>query len=138
MVFILDEGSEFDAPISKVWALAQSEGVHNHPSQINSKVTMEGEHMMLSFGSKMPDGSVAQQKIKITALPPVGFVLETVEGPLAGTKLIQYYVPNGNKTGVRIVGDATSKVVPEAMLKGAVLQSLAVAFAEDVENLKRL
>jgi len=138
MVFILDYGSEFDAPISKVWALAQSEGKHNHPSQINSKVSMEGEHMILSFGSKMPDGSVAQQKIRVTALPPVGFVLETIDGPLAGTTLVQYYVPNGNKTGVVVVGDATSKVVPEAMLKGAVMQGLAVAFAEDVENLKQI
>jgi hypothetical protein len=139
MVFILDEGSEFDAPLSKVWALANTEGAHNHPSQINTTMSMEGEHVILSFGSKMPDGTVANQKMRVTALPPVGFVLETIEGPLAGTKLIQYYVPKGNKTEIRVVGDATSKMpMPDDMLRGAVLQALGVAFSEDVENLKHM
>ena len=139
MVFILDEGSEFDAPISKVWALAQTEGVHKHPSQIDSKMSMEGENVILSFGSKMPDGTVMNQKIKVTAIPPVGFLLETIGGPMTGTKLIQYYVPNGTKTGVRVVGSATSSnQMPDDMLRAAVLQGLAVAFAEDVENLKHI
>jgi hypothetical protein len=138
MVFILDEGSEFDAPISKVWALAQTEGAHKHSSQINTKMSMEGEHMVLAFGTKMPDGKMVDQKIRLTSFPPVGFFLEYVEGPMTGTKLFQYYVPNGSKTGVRVVGEATSKMMPDDMLRGAVLQGLAVAFSEDVENLKHI
>jgi len=122
MVFILDEGSEFNAPLSKVWALAQSETAHKHSSQIEPRRSMEGEHGVLAFGSKMPDGSVARHKMKVHLAPPV----------------MQYYVPKGNKTGVIIVGDAMSKVIPESQLKGAVLMGLEVAFNEDVENLKRL
>ena len=49
MVFILDEGSTFDAPLSKVLKLLQTEGVHRHPSQINPKMSMEGEHPVLNF-----------------------------------------------------------------------------------------
>ncbi len=138
MVFILDEGSKFNAPLSKVWVLAQSETAHKHSSQIEPRRSMEGEHGVLAFGSKMPDGSVARHKMKVHLAPPVGLVIEYVEGQLSGTKLTQYYVPKGNKTGVIIVGDAMSKVIPESQLKGAVLMGLEVAFNEDVENLMRL
>jgi hypothetical protein len=33
MAFMIDEGSEFNAPISKIWALAQSEAVQKHELQ---------------------------------------------------------------------------------------------------------
>jgi hypothetical protein len=136
MVFIIDEGSEFNAPITRIWELTQDDAAHKHASQISPKVTMEGENVLLDFGTKMPDGSVMRQKVKIAPLPPVGIVLEYVEGPLTGTKLMQYYVPKGNKTGITVVGHATSKMMPDDQLKGAVMRALEVLFNEDVENLK--
>lgn len=138
MVFILDEGSVFKAPLGKVWQLAQSEGVHRHLSQLNPQRSMEGEHPVLSFDTKMPDGKLVRNKIRMTIVPPVGFVLEYVGGPLEGTKLMQYYIPKGNETGATVVGEAKSAMMPDAQLKAIVLQGLEVAFNEDQENLKKL
>jgi hypothetical protein len=139
MVFILDEGSAFDAPLSKVWELAQTEGKHSHPSQLNTKMSMQGEHPILDFDSKTPDGKLMHHTIRITNIPPVGFILEYTGGAMKGTKLVQYYIPKGSVTGVTVVGDAVSSMpVPEQQLRGMVLQGLATAFNEDVENLKKL
>jgi len=138
MVFIIDEGSEFDAPIARIWALTEDEGVHKHASQVTPKMSMDGENVILDFGTKMPDGSVMRQKVKIASLPPVGIVIEYVEGPLTGTKLMQYYVPKGKKTGITVVGHATSKMISDDQLKAAVMRGLEVLFEEDVENLKKL
>lgn len=138
MVFVADEGSIFKAPLEKVLALGQSEGKHNHPSQINTQMSMEGDTPVLSFGTKMPDGQIHQQKIRITNLSPLGFLLEYIEGPMAGSKALNYYIPKGNETGVNVIGDFKSNTIPESQLKQAVLQGLEVAFNEDQENLKKL
>jgi len=138
MVFILDEGSEFKAPLSKVWELAQSEGKHNHPSQIDPQTSMQNGVPVLSYGSRTADGSVVRSSIKVTMLPPVGFVLEYIDGPMEGTKLMQYYTPKGDKTKVTVVGDAVSKTMTEGQLRKAVLKGLDTAFKEDEENLRRM
>src|SRR5580698_9740282 len=103
MVFINDEGSEFDAALDKVWKLNMSEGEHNHPSLKNSTSEMEGEHPILTYETQMPDGSWAKSKVRLTLFPPVGVAFENLEGPLAGSKSFQFYTPKGSKTGVTTV-----------------------------------
>ncbi len=139
MVFIKDDGSEFKAPLQKVWALAQSEGVHKHSSQIDPQRSMDAGRVILSFGSKMPDGSLSKNTVRITPLPPLGMTIEYTDGPMTGTTLMQYYTPKGDKTGVTVIGDAKSTMpIPDDQLKSNVLKGLEVAFHEDEENLKKL
>jgi len=138
MVFIVDEGSVFKAPLQKVWQLGQSEGIHNHPSMMNVKRSMEGEHVVLVYDTKMPDGNMAKNKVRMTVVPPVGFILEYMDGPFTGTRLMQYYIPKGDKTGVTVVGEVKSPMIPESQLKGTMLKGLEMAFNEDQENLKKL
>jgi hypothetical protein len=138
MVFIKDEEGTFDAPLSKVWQLQQSPLDHQHPSLISPQVAMEGEKMVLSFGVKLPDGSVANTKIRSTPMAPVGYAMEYLEGPFAGSKSITYYSPKGNQTGITVVGDYTSPSLSGEQLKQAVLMSLETAFNEDQANLKRM
>lgn len=138
MVFVLDEGSVFKAPLNKVWQLAQSEGIHVHADQINPKRSMEGQSVIVGFHSKMPDGQLVQNKIRLTPFPPVGFSLEYLEGPMAGSKMMQHYLPKGNETGVTCAGEFTSQFMQGEQLKQAVLQNLETAFNEDQENLKKL
>ena len=104
MVFIHDEGSEFRAPLDKVWKLNTTKGEHSHPSLRNSRSEMEGEHPILRYETQMPDGSWAKHKVRLTLLPPVGIAFETLEGPMAGSKSFQYYTPKGAKTGITVVG----------------------------------
>jgi hypothetical protein len=77
-----------------------------------------------------------QQKMKLTMLPPVGFVTEYVEGPLKGSKSMQFYHPMGSKTGVTVVGEFVSTMLPENQIHGVVMQQLETAFSEDQANLK--
>ena len=126
MVYIQDEGSEFDAPIDKVWKLAQSEAYHKHSFQKNQSVKMEGEAALLSFDTPTPDGRTIHQTIKITQVPPVGEILEYVEGDFAGTKAFNYYTPKGKKTGVTVVGEWVSKSIPADQLKKMVMKTRAV------------
>jgi hypothetical protein len=138
MVFIFDDGSKFKAPLDKVWQLNQSEGEHSHPSLRNQKGEQQGEHFILSYETKMQDGSWAKSKVKTTAFPPLGIAFETLEGPMAGSKSFQFYTPKGNETAVTVVGEYVSKGVPDAALKGAVLAFLGTVFDEDQKNLAKM
>ncbi len=138
MVHIEDEGSEFDAPVDKVWKLAQSEQFHNHSFQKNPSTTMEGEHPVLSYETTTPEGSTIRQRIKLTLVPPLGTILEYLDGDMAGSKAFNYYTPKGKKTGVTVVGEWVSKSIPTDQLKKMVMKNLETAFNEDQVNIKKV
>lgn len=138
MVFILDEGSKFSASIDKVWKLNQSEGEHLHASVRNRKAVAEGDHMIVSTETAMPDGTWVKNKTRITAFYPLGIMFETLEGPMAGSKSFQYYTPMGKETGVTVVGEFTSKVIPGSQLRTAQMEFLEILFNEDQKNLAKM
>jgi hypothetical protein len=78
-----------------------------------------------------------KQKMRLTMLPPVGFLSEYIEGPLTGSKSMQFYHPMGNRTGVTVVDEFVSTMIPESQIHGAVMQQLETAFNEDQANLKK-
>lgn len=137
MVFILDEGSVFDVPLDKIWRFMSTPGDHHkHGSMTNRKIEPEGNSMILSFDGQSPDGNKFRVKIKSTPFLPLGRTLEYLEGPLAGSKVISYYVPLGEKTGVTVIGDYVSKTIPESQIKTVVMNQLEQSFKEDSENLR--
>lgn len=138
MVFIFDEGSKFKAPLSKVWELNQSEGQHQHASLRNQKAEEQGDRVILTYETAMPDGSWAKHKVRVTAFPPVGIAFENLEGPMAGSRSFQYYTPKGKETAITVVGEFTSKGVPDSDLKKAVMGFLETVFNEDQKNLSRM
>ena len=93
MVFIKDEEGTFQAPVSKVWELVQSPQDHQHPSQINPQFAMDGDHPVVSFGVKMPDGKVVNNKIRMTLVAPVGFALEYSGRALCGFQIFHVLQP---------------------------------------------
>ena len=99
---------------------------------------MEGEHPIMSFDAQTPNGGWVKQTLKMTMFPPVGFTLEYMDGDFVGSKLMQYYIPKGNKTGVTVVGEIVSKSLSPDMAKKMVLKNLETAFNEDQQNLKKL
>ncbi len=70
--------------------------------------------------------------------PPFGIVQEYLEGPMAGTKTFQYYIPKGSKTGVTVVGNFTASGMDDDMTKHIAMSVLELAFNEDNENLQKL
>ncbi len=139
MVYILDEGSEFDAPIDRIWAYLQSETEHDHRSIKPISMEMQGDNVLVITNEvTMPNMPVARNKIKLTMYPPFGIVQEYLEGPMAGTKTFQYYIPKGSKTGVTVVGNFTASGMDDDMTKHIAMSVLELAFNEDNENLQKL
>jgi hypothetical protein len=137
LVYILDEGSVFDAPVEKIWRFMSTPGDHHrHGSMTNRKVEMDGNNVILSFDTEGLSGAKMTIKIKSTPILPLGRTMEYLEGPLAGSKVISYYVPMGDRTGVTVVGEYVSKVIPESQIKSVVMNQLEQSFNEDNENLK--
>ncbi len=97
---------------------------------------MDGKSTVLSFEVEGPGGAKTLVKIRSTPLVPVGRMLEYLEGPLAGSKVMSYYIPKDQRTGITLVGEYVSKVIPEGQLKTVVMNQLEQSFKEDTENLK--
>jgi hypothetical protein len=140
MVHIKDEGSAFDAPIEIVWKFLQSDTEHGqaHKTSRNSQMKPLTENsFLLSMEQKMGNDWVKVAN-RITILPPLGMAIEIVEGPMAGSKFVNYYTPKGNKTEVTVVGEFTSKAMPANQVEGAVRGFLQTMYDEDCAAIKAL
>ncbi len=135
MVYILDEGSVFDAPIDRIWNYLGSQE-HRHPSINMLSREVSGNAVVLT-SERNVNGKTVKVKIRNTLYPPFGLVQEHLEGPLAGSKAFQYYIPRGDKTGVTVVGDYVMEgVSDEQMLKNIVSSMAQATFDEDNSKLK--
>jgi hypothetical protein len=135
MVYLLDDGGVFDAPIDRIWKYLQSEE-HRHPSLnlIGREVT--GNVVIITADRNLM-GKRVRMKIKNTLYPPFGMVQEHLEGPTAGSKAFLYYIPKGDKTGVTVVGDFRLEGADEQRTKEAVMTQLQEVFEEDNNNLNK-
>jgi hypothetical protein len=139
MVHIKDEGSTFDAPIETVWKYLQMPEDHNraHKSRNFKSKPLAENVMELSWEANM-GGTWVPLKTRITALPPVGVAIEMMEGPMAGSKFFNIYTPMGGKTGVTVVGEFTSKMIPPAQLEPSVRGFLEQVYNEDNDAIRAL
>jgi len=139
MVHVKDEGSTFDAPLDTVWKYLQMPEDHNrtHKSR-NFRSKPLAENMMeMSWEANM-GGSWVPLKTRLTALPPVGVAIEMLEGPMAGSKFFNIYTPMGARTGITVVGEFTSKMIPPAQLEASVRGFLEQVYNEDAAAIKAL
>jgi hypothetical protein len=141
MVRVVDEGSHFDAPLDKVWKMIEAHSTEMtviHPAVHNPKMEMAGETQAVVAFDTEANGHKFKVKMRITALPPLGQILEILEGPLAGSKVINYYTPKGDKTGITVVADFASPMLPEAQLVAAGHEFLNGGFEDDSAYLRKM
>ena len=140
MVHIEDLGSQFDAPIDVVWKFLQSEEDHgeSHSNRRNVQGSMDPEGGMRVSWEQNVQGNWVKVVNRVTMFPPLATMVHSIEGPLAGSKFLMYYKPNGPKTGVNVVGDFHSKMIPPAQLESMVLASLEEAYNDDNKALRTL
>lgn len=138
MVHIVDEGSVFEAPIGSIWNYLDTPEEHGpaHKSSRNSQVKPLGPNSIELSQEQNIGGEWHKVVNHITVFPPVGMVIEVIEGPLAGSKLFTYYTPKGHETGVTVVGEFTSKVIPPDHIKPGVMKFLEDVFNDDNAALK--
>jgi hypothetical protein len=68
MVFIVDEGSEFDAPLEKVWKLSDAyatDAAKIHPGGKNYKTESVNENVAIQSWESDMQGQSVQTKIKV-------------------------------------------------------------------------
>ena len=142
MVLIVDEGSEFEAPLEKVWKLSEAhakDAAKIHPGGKNYKGENISEYAAIQSWESDMQGQTIKTKIRVTRFYPLGVAIELLEGPVSGSKFFNYYIPNGNRTGVTVVGDFKSPIMTdENQLRQAVLSFLEQAFNEDSAYLKTM
>lgn len=135
MVYILDEGSVFDAPIDRLWKYLPSDEHRHNSSKLISREMVNSNTVVIT-GERNFMGKMLRTKVKNTLYPPFGFVQEHLEGPTAGSKAFVYYIPKGNKTGITIVGDFVLSGMDEKATRDALMAQFQVSFDEDNANLK--
>lgn len=140
MVHIEDLGSHFDAPIETVWKFIASPVDHgeSHTDRRNVTAEPDGENGMKTSWEQNMDGKWVKVANKVTMFAPVAMLVQSVEGPLAGSKFMMYYTPKGDKTGVNVVGDFHSKMIPAEKLHETVMASLSHAFDEDSAGIRKM
>ena len=144
MVFIEDSGSVFDAQLDMVWKLGEAhikEGNRIHPNTRNNNTEILNETTFINSWEQDDDANSQNIRMKIrgTMYYPLGIAFEILEGPFVDSKYFVYYIPiDNNKTGVTVVGDFKSNIIPEDKIKPIVLDFSERVSNEDVAYLKTM
>lgn len=141
MARIVDEGDYFDAPIDKVWQLLE---LHSskigdiHPGITNPTIERLGENQRMIQFAVDRNGERVTVRIRTTSIPPLAQVVELLDGRLAGSKIVNYYTPIGEKTAVSVIADFVSSSLTGSELESAGRNFLSSGFEEDQAYLKRM
>ena len=135
MVYIVDEGSEFDMPLERVWEYLPSES-HKHSAKVISR-EVQGNVVTLT-SERDVGGKTVRSKLRLTMYPPLGVAQEHLEGPTAGSRVFSYYTRKGNKTAITVVGEYKMAGASDEDTRRAVMGMLQGSFDEDVANLKTM
>ena len=138
MPHIVDEGSHFEVPIDTIWKFLNSPADHgaSHAEHRNTQAKPLGENSVQVSWEQDMGGKPVKVVNRITMFPPVGFAVESLEGPLAGSKFFNFYTPKGPKTAVTIVGDFKSPMLPESQIESVVRENFEHVFTQDSAALK--
>lgn len=141
MVFILDDGAYFRAPLDKIWKLLEAHGADGHkihPDDKNQKMEVTANNVMVAEWENVAEGRVVKTKVRFSLYPPLGTAGEFLEGPFAGSKFFNIYSAKKQRTYITVAGEWKSRSIPETKLKKAVLAMLQKEFSEDVAYLNTM
>ena len=137
MVFVRDEGSVYDAPLDVVWAYFGSGREHSDAHR-HREVRREAIRDRSGQYSWEQDfrGAPTRFTMRWTSFAPLGLAYDVLEGPFAGSRFFLYYIPQGGKTGVSVVGEFTSPSIPSDRLTDAVDEFFSLEFLQDREAIR--
>ncbi|HEV2231024.1 MAG TPA: hypothetical protein VGV64_02460 [Thermoplasmata archaeon] len=133
MVFLRDEGSEFDAPVGFVWKYLFGGEAHDAAHKTTRKPTFEkvSEITFLYGSERLLRGAWTPDKMRISMFEPVSVVTEWIEGVLAGSKFVYLYSPKGERTRIDVYGEFTSKVLSRPEIEPTAREFLQTEFDAD-------
>ena len=135
MVYFGDRGSVYLAPIDVLWDFILNDHEY-HPrahsaSLRNLRWNNLNEITSIASCEVVRGGKWSKMKARLTTIAPLVRIVEELEGPYAGQKMVFLYTPEGNKTRVDVFGFTLKKFERETE------QTLANAFKEDVPMLRK-
>ncbi len=138
MVYVKDEGSEFEAPIDFVWKYIFGGEGHDAAHKTTRKPTFKKvSDITIEYGSeRYLRGRWAPDRLRITMVEPISVTTEWLDGVLAGSKLVYVYSPRGDKTGIDVYGEFVSKTLPQDQVELAAREFLESEFNADAPAIK--
>ena len=139
MVRIRDEGSEFEAPLEVVWRFLGSPETHlgAHEGERNHRIEKVYENTLLARWETRVGDEWVPVTNRVTLLPPVATLIETLEGPWTGTKLVHVYSPAGPHTRVDVYGDFVMAGRDDADVERVAAEGLGAMFEMDRAAIRR-
>ena len=138
MVFVKDEGSEFDAPVDFVWKYIFGGEAHDTAHKTTRKPTFKKvSDITIEYGSeRLLRGKWAPDRLRITMVEPISVLTEWLDGVLAGSKFVYVYSPKGEKTRIDVYGEFTSSTLPPGDVEAAAREFLDREFGDDAPVVK--
>jgi len=138
MVYLVDEGSEFDAPIDFVWKYIFGGDAHDgaHTTTRNPKFKKVSDITIEYSSERLLRGKWAPDRMRISMVPPISVVTEWLDGALAGSTFTYVYRPNGEKTRIDVYGEFVSKTLPASEVEAAAREFLESEFDADAPAIK--
>lgn len=138
MVFLVDEGSGFAAPVEAIWEFLGSGAPHStaHAHRSIRRRRLGRRSGQYSWEQRF-EGRWTRFTMHWTAFPPVGIAYRVVAGPFRGSTFFLYYRPRGRRTGVAIVGEFLSPTIPQARIPAEVDRFFTREFRQDAAALGR-
>ncbi len=138
MVFVRDTGDVFDAPLNVVWDFVGSGNEHSdaHRHRHFHRERLSDRSGQYSWEQDF-QGAPARFTMRWTSYHPVGLAYDVLEGPFAGSRFFLIYAPQGDKTGVSIIGEFVSSTIPADRLPAAVDAFFSVEYAQDSAGIKK-
>lgn len=132
MVFVLDTGSLFDAPLDTVWQFVSSGGNHSEAHRHRAPDRRPGPGNSGEYSWEQDfDGRSVRFTMRWTVFPPVGIAYEVLEGPFTGSRFFLYYIPRGARTEVVIAGEFVSPTLAQDEIEPAIGRFFATEFDQD-------
>ena len=138
MVFVSDEGSYLEAPLETVWKFMGSGDPHSqaHVSMRHRAQKIVSAGVMEATMERRWRGEWVAVTNRLSLFPPLGFVVEALAGPFAGSKSFQVFRSEGARTRADVYGEFVSPTIPAAELKAAALEYLSITFDEDAPAIR--
>ena len=133
VVHFREEGTMYDVPIDVLWGFMNWEGHGTaHAKSVRDFQVLEESPNRVTVTHESFRGG-AWQKItsRVVDFPPLGRVVEEVEGPYQGTQMVFLYTPVGGRTRLDIIARFVSDVLSPEVLEHQMVDSLQGAGAED-------
>lgn len=129
----------YDVPIDVLWEFMSWEGHGGaHEKSLRNMIILEETpNRVLATYEVRRGGDWRKITGWVLDFPPLGRVVEEVEGPYKGTQMVFLYTPAGRKTRLDIIARFVSDVLDPVALERHMVDSIDFAGVEDDPYLQK-